>query len=200
MSHTIPKSHVTVIRKGGSILPQVNLTPCTPACTFYVDCANFSQNQPCQGFKLLQNGNAVNRILQNLSEDDKIYVERCMERILQTTDTEEKELLNTEVLRWLDPADRKPKERRFTFRGFEPYEIDENGTLSIPQPNEEKPDIQRAFSMTAFTPPETCDPDTCPNVFCESRRAENKGHRCFYARPLTNAEINQRTDKKWQKQ
>jgi hypothetical protein len=81
----------------------------------------------------------------------------------------------------------------------------------FPEPtHEEKPnipdhpitrsiDIQRGFSMETFTPPTECDPDTCPNVFCESRKLENKGLRCIYAPPLTNAEINQRNDEKWQK-
>lgn len=131
MSKTIPRSHAEVIHRGGSIIPQINQTPCSPACIYYVDCANFDSNTLCHGFKLLQNGNAVNRILQNLSENDKIYVERCMERIPKTTNKEEKEMLADEVLRWLDPADRQPKKRLFTMRGFETFKLNEDGSLSF---------------------------------------------------------------------
>jgi hypothetical protein len=102
MPKGIPKLYAYTISRNAHIIPQVHVTLCSPACVFYADCANYEQNQPCVGFKLAENGSATRQILANLNENDRIFVERCLEDIPKLKDEQYKETLVKEVLRYLE--------------------------------------------------------------------------------------------------
>jgi hypothetical protein len=196
----IPMSHGEVIQREGHIIPQINLTLCSPACVFYADCKNYSQNEPCSGFRLLENGNAVHRILQNLSENDKIYIERCMEKIPQTTDSEEKETLIGEVRRYLH----EPEHRE----GFRAMLESVHPTSEKQEPEPSQSEFQRMLSESSKNSnverqiqtipsilfptvnesqfPDLCDPDKCPPNYarhCRANREEHWGKPCIYKTP-----------------
>jgi hypothetical protein len=206
-------SHGKVIQREGHIIPQINLTLCSPACVFYADCKNYSQNEPCSGFRLLENGNAVHRILQNLSENDKIYIERCMEKIPRTTDSEEKETLIGEVRRYLHEPEPQTTQHR---EGFLAMVEASRGTVERKEEKqEEQPPTSQFMAMLSESGksnqphtvverqvqtipsilfptinesqfPDLCDPTKCPKDFarhCRANREEHFGKPCIYKTP-----------------
>jgi hypothetical protein len=104
MPKGIPKLYTYLIEKHAHLVPQIHVTLCSPACVYYADCANYEQNQPCVGFKLAENEENVTRqILANLNENDRIFVEKCLQDIPKIQDEQYKEILVKEVLRYIEP-------------------------------------------------------------------------------------------------
>ena len=97
-------SHVQVLQDSGSIIPQVSLTQCSPACLFYADCSNFRNREVCQGFRLSQNGDSENRILSILRSGHKTYIENAVNR-LPNFKPQEQQVIIRDVQRYLTPEE-----------------------------------------------------------------------------------------------
>jgi phage head maturation protease len=67
----------------------------------------------------------------SVSDDDKAYVESCKQLLRTTQDPQIRSVMLGEIQRFLRIPE-KPQ-RKFTMRGFDIYEIHEDGTLSIPE-------------------------------------------------------------------
>lgn len=102
---------------------------CTHTSQFCFACANRNENEVCRGFQLLPNEKLEKYIQKPLDDPDRKSIERYVQMIRATNSPRIKRELSNVVLRFL-----KFPEKRFTMRGFDIYEIDPEGRLSIPDP------------------------------------------------------------------
>lgn len=160
----MPLQHAKILSQDGAIIPQIHRTLCSPACVFYVWCLNFNANNPCKGFRLAENGEAKKTILRNLKENDKIYVERCIQRINESDDVEERLTLVPDILRFLPP---KPQTPPMGFRAM----LD-----NVVSRSTEAPNYIEQYHKQIF--PQVCSAD-CKYTQCPYHRNENYGKLCF---------------------
>lgn len=103
---------------------------CTKSCEYYFSCANFNPNEPCLSFQLKPN----HELKRDIDTYDRISLTRYVSMIHQTQSPSIKRELSKVVNRYL-----KPEEKLRTMIGFDQFEINEDGSLSvIPEPQYEK--------------------------------------------------------------
>jgi hypothetical protein len=132
MPKGIPQLYAYAIQRGAHVIPQIHTTLCNPSCVFFADCANYEQNQPCVGFKLAEN-DSTRQILANLNENDKVFVERCLEDIPKVQDPQYQEILVKEVLRYIEPEEKIKRITR-VYDGDKLYSVKEEQLKSLEQP------------------------------------------------------------------
>jgi hypothetical protein len=88
------------------------------------------------GFKLAENDSTTRQILANLNENDRIFVERCLEDIPKLKDEQYKETLVKEVLRYLEPEQSEKTIRKVTriYDGDKLYSTKEEQPKSLEEP------------------------------------------------------------------
>ena len=102
MKRGMSLTHVQVLRTNGSLIPQVGLTQCSPACIFYTYCKNFQNRETCIGFKLIENGQNEAHIFKTIRESQKLYIENTIAE-LPKYKAENQEIIVRDVLRYLNP-------------------------------------------------------------------------------------------------
>ena len=184
MKRGIPMSHVQVLRADGSLIPQVGLTVCSPACIFYADCSNFRNREICQGFRLSQNGVSENRILSILRSGHKTYIENAVNR-LPNFKPQEQEVIIRDVQRYLHFDDEDFPTQTETFAALEQrlsiietkVSADKRTTQPTKRvvhkltrsfdPNDDRETIELKPIEGTENYPEICTKD-CPHTQCSS--------------------------------
>jgi hypothetical protein len=183
---------------------------CDPSCFVWYGCANSKPDGECVGFVLL-NGETKRHLHKLLSEDDGKYVANCMRMLQNGSQSEDKESLVKEVLRYI--PHQEPETRATGFMAMLEAALPSNPTATAePEPetretsgffrmleaasgkgSNEREAIPNTVRMTGMLRmvdesqfPQFCDPEKCPKDFarhCSANRPENHGKPCIYITP-----------------
>jgi hypothetical protein len=191
----IPLTDAAIVKRGEARFPVAGMQ-CNTSCCFYAFCQNSNDFGKCNGFVLMQ-GADLELMQRNLDSDSIEYIKNSfavIQRSLTEGDTEYADIVTRDISRLGEYVNqpKPPQKEPVNISVFETYQLPVNANIQKPavEPKEPEPPripyedlpliIERGFVFEAFTPPEICMPDQCPNIHCGARKEEHRGKPCIY--------------------
>jgi len=109
---------------------------CNASCCFYFCCANSEDYGKCQGF-IMMNGESARLLKRTLDNNVLEYIQNSYvtaQHALTNGNMETVECVTRDIHQLEELS--KQTEKRFTLRGMDIFEIEPDGSLSIPEPKE----------------------------------------------------------------